>query len=204
MSRSRRRPVALGVCLGLLAVALLGISWLLLSDQGEQTSSQEPRNKAQTAASSPQVPTNWEGGYLVFASRAEGLPKSVSQLLQKTPYVLHEERAQRLQVQAPATIWVVPGKKHLCLITQEIQAAVGTTCAPVARMRGRPLATTFITPPALRPTAARRFIIGIAPRGVKGVVAYTKGSRTRIPVGHGVFAHRDMNANPPDRLTVIR
>jgi hypothetical protein len=204
VSRLRRRPVALGSVLGLLAVAILSIAWLVLSGEGDQSSNHEPRQGALGKSSPTQVSAGWEDSYPVFESRAEGLPKPVGQLLRKAPYVLYQKRAQKLQVQAPAAIWAVPGKKHLCLVTQEIKAAIGSTCTAVARMRARPVATTFILPPALRPTGARRFIVGIAPRSAKEIMVLTDETRTRLPVVRGVFAHQDMLTEPPDRFTVIR
>jgi hypothetical protein len=147
-----------------------------------------------------QKPGNWESSYPVFDSRAESLPEEVSQLLQQVPFALHEERAQHLKVKGPATIWAIPGERRVCLVTQEIKSVIGSTCLAPRWMRSHPLATTLITPPAVKSAAARRFIVGIAPRSAKAVMAYTGKSHTQIPVVRGVFAHQDMLREPPDRV----
>jgi hypothetical protein len=114
--------------------------------------------------------------------------------------------AQKLPANALAKVWAVPGNDFLCLFDLQIdrrnRATIGVTCDTAMSIHSDGLAVTFLSNTRTGAAHTDRVIVGIAPVGVRHVVAYTQGAITRIPVVGGVFMRRDKAMNPPDRVAL--
>jgi hypothetical protein len=139
----------------------------------------------------------------LFRSPPEEIPSSVRQVLHESLHGISLRLAQRLPMRHPAKLWAVPGRHEVCLISQQVTAAVGVVCDSPPRIMSHGLFTAFISDSMTPLERKERVIIGIVPDEVQSVVAFNRDSSVRIQVRGNVFKHRDQEEDPPDEIRLV-
>ncbi|MDW5593811.1 hypothetical protein VSS74_05670 [Conexibacter stalactiti] len=140
--------------------------------------------------------------FALLRMRPDGLPPALRQLLGNGRFGVNWALAKRIPVSLPGAYWLVPGRGHLCLVSQvpDVPGA-GTACNETWRARREGLATISFerTPPGGRQA---RVMVGVTRDGARRVLVHTGAAVAAVPVVNGIFTLRDGADAPPDRLSV--
>lgn len=136
----------------------------------------------------------------IFDGPPSGLPRIVKRTIGRPINGTDWSLAHELPAKGGLQVWAVPGRKALCLLSQERRGVVGAICADLTKALAHGLAITLISGTPTDPTRPRRTIVGIAPRGVDEIRAIGDRRETRIKVVAGAFFYKDHVSQPPDRF----
>jgi hypothetical protein len=205
------------VVAGLLVLLLGGIGYCLaLYDAETQHTSlssvprtaarnlQSPEDKAISAPVIQHLQSDQRAHFAVLRTLPEGLPRAVRKILRQPNFGASWALAQRLTIDIPIQVWVVPGQGFLCIIDRQAESVVGVGCTPTRNARRHGLTTTLLDPPSSSQGYGRRFTFGLAPDGTREMLVETHGSMTTTPVKNGVFLLRDRAMDPPSRVKLIK
>jgi hypothetical protein len=142
--------------------------------------------------------------FAVFRTPAEGLPKSITDVLPRSVHGVDWKQAQLLRESSASSssVWAVPGDRHICLFSQDKPPYVGATCDSIPRALKRGVAITLLQTSDRR-EGPSRLIIGIVPESTQRVVVKTGRSSFSVDVSQGEFIWRDDIASPPDRIALV-
>ncbi len=139
--------------------------------------------------------------YALFRGPPDPLPRGVRQLLRPGGRGLNGDLAQKLAVNLPTEIWVVPGDRTLCLVDWQRGRYVGTTCSTRGSAYGHGVMTTFLAPARGSAGGAERTVVGVAPDGARTAFIHTTGTTATAPIADNVFVRQDSISTPPDSVT---
>lgn len=197
---SNRAPGWL-IAASLVLLIVLGVGALTREGRLGQGGVQEPGTIAgddQSSICPRKSLTGWQCRLPVLFGRREVLPKSVLDVVSRGNYLVEPKASQRLAVPG-SEMWAVPGDAAVCLFSLQPPGAVGVTCATKREVLAQGLSMTLLRTPASR-DFSRRLVVGIAPREVRTVTAYSPGAAVTIPVEEGLFVRRDGEVKPPDHF----
>lgn len=145
--------------------------------------------------------------FALLRTPPEGLPRRTQRILRAPIVGMSWRLAQRIPVALPGAYWLVPGNRHLCVVSQQDEdvAGVGTNCATTADALSHGVASITVSPPGTAtraPTAGARLIVGVVPDGIRKAHVDTRDTSATLPVVDGVFVLRDGVAAPPDVITL--
>jgi hypothetical protein len=141
--------------------------------------------------------------FSLFRGNPEGLPANVEKVLGHHIYGSKWSLAQRIPAVRMAKMWAVPGQRHVCIFSEQTPKIVGATCDSTDGVIRHGLFSAFLSETDPHGSPIQRVIVGIAPDGVRAVVAHNSRSAVRLRVVRDVFRHSDQATRPPNRLTLI-
>jgi len=149
-------------------------------------------------------------GFALLRSHPEGLPPRTRRLLGRPLFGMSWRLAQRIPVALPGRYWLVPARRHLCVVEEGSLGSpgAGSTCATTADALAHGLADITVkrrgSAGAGAPVGPARLIVGVAPGGARAVRVHTRGRVRTVPVENGTFVLRDALVAPPDRFELRR
>jgi hypothetical protein len=215
MSTSMTHPVkaARRICAGLLPLAFLTVAWTgcggSASDGPRASTAQASAHTADSRRSAEEayadrvisrVQPRQLAAFALLRTPSEGLPSSTQRFLGRPIFGSNWRLAQRIPVKAEGAYWLVPGDRHLCVISQGVMGGigVGATCEATAQAIAHGVADISMPLPGVKHRT--RLIVGVAPAGTREVVVHTRGAISTAPVHHEVFILRDSTLAPPDTI----
>jgi hypothetical protein len=169
------------------------------------TTATQPRTDAEDPYSAPVISHTQPRQLAAFAllrTQPEGLPAATQRILRRPIFGINWKLAQRIPVKSEGTYWLVPGNRHLCMISQGVMhgPGVGTTCAATSQAIAHGIADISITLPGA--AHRTRVIVGVAPDGTREALVHTRGAIAAAPVHDEVFVLRDLTLAPPDVISL--
>jgi hypothetical protein len=214
MRRTQRRllPPTGRLAVGLSATAvvvLISTVIVYVWPEGSHSTHQRRRLGGASAEELSPVRRSLEREFTLFDTPPERLSQPMKRAVGKGPMNgLNWGLAQRLRLRSISPIWAVPGENMICLFgllrNRHGQPLYGATCTPDAQAESDGAFISYLNDASTGSPRPLRVIAGIAPAGVKAVIAHAGNHGVRIEVKRGVFARRDRGRQPPDRLSPVR
>lgn len=143
------------------------------------------------------IGTNERKHFALLRGKPEPLPLYVRRILRRPSFGVNWDLAHRLPLSLRRSFWLVPGRRHLCLVHTQTNHEVADACAPtgVALKHGI-TAVSLRDPGAVRP--AQRLIVGVAPDGISEAVVHTGKVASRVLIMRHLFVLEDSLSQPPN------
>jgi hypothetical protein len=193
--------LTLGWMLALMALAILldgcGSDATTYTGSAQSVSQSRPTSSDRHANS--RVPPMLVSNFTLFRSPANGVPESVWQPIHQSIPGMLWAQSRRIPVSSSDAYWLVPGRRHLCIISlSRASSTIGTVCSGIRQAIHHGIADTSL---GMRPP--KRLIVGVAPDRARRVVVLSAGSSFSVRVHRlGVFTRSDSVPKGPERFLI--
>jgi hypothetical protein len=198
------------ICASLSGLAVVGVIGLGIASHSadpfseSRVSAAESQHLESNTHLAPVVrrpqPSQWRS-FAPFRTRPESLPRPVIEKLRQTKYGLNGILAQRLLVDTPEKMWVVPGNGFICIVGYQVRQSTALVCDTTKDARNHGVTMTRLGVANAAAPRPKRIIVGIAPDQAHKVHIHTGSTVVSASVTGNVFLRRDSVSAPPDRVT---
>jgi hypothetical protein len=136
----------------------------------------------------------------LFRLPPTGLPLNVVRILAQPTFGMNWALAQPVLTGLSRQVWVVPGRRHVCLVELRAPEDLGSSCTKTEQALTEGVAVTLLDE-AKGGVSVQRDIVGIAPDGVRSVIIRSPGyPPTQARVVKNVFTLSDHVPGPPETI----